>query len=61
VKRADESLADHGADHGVTGVEAGRRLGALLRYVDGDYRDPGTFQIDRPQPCMSAPRTRRLQ
>lgn len=43
VKRAGESLADHG----VTGAEAARRLGELLRYVDGDYRDPGTFQALR--------------
>ena len=43
VKRPNESLADHG----VTGVGAARRLGELLHYVDGDYRDPGTFQALR--------------
>jgi glucose-6-phosphate 1-dehydrogenase len=43
VKRAHESLAEHGgADSG-----AGKRLGELLRYVDGDYRDPCTFQALR--------------
>jgi hypothetical protein len=43
VKRAHESVAGHGgADPG-----AARRLGELLRYVDGDYRDPGTFQALR--------------
>jgi glucose-6-phosphate 1-dehydrogenase len=43
VKRANESLADHGS----TDPEAARRLGELLRYVDGDYRDPRTFQTLR--------------
>jgi glucose-6-phosphate 1-dehydrogenase len=43
VKRAHESVAGHGgADPG-----AARRLGELLPYVDGDYRDPGTFQALR--------------
>jgi glucose-6-phosphate 1-dehydrogenase len=43
VKQANESLADHGG----TDPEAARRLGELLRYVDGDYRDPRTFQTLR--------------
>jgi glucose-6-phosphate 1-dehydrogenase len=43
VKRAHESMADHGgADPGAAG-----RLSELLRYVDGDYRDPRTFQTLR--------------
>jgi glucose-6-phosphate 1-dehydrogenase len=43
VKRAHESVANHGgADPG-----AARRLSELLRYVDGDYRDPGTFHALR--------------
>ncbi len=43
VKRAHESLAGHGgADPGAAG-----RLSELLRYVDGDYRDPGTFRALR--------------
>jgi len=39
--RARESLATHGG-----GVDpgAGEKLLGLLRYVDGDYNDPGTFQ-----------------
>lgn len=37
--RAAESLKEHKADR-----EASQRLLALLSYVDGDYRDPGTFQ-----------------
>jgi glucose-6-phosphate 1-dehydrogenase len=43
VERANESLADHGS----TDPEAARRLGELLRYVDGDYQDPRTFQTLR--------------
>jgi glucose-6-phosphate 1-dehydrogenase len=43
VKRANQSLADHGS----TDPEAARRLSELLRYVDGDYRDPRTFQALR--------------
>lgn len=39
VERAKQSLADHG------GVEEKvfDQLAGLLRYVDGDYQDPGTF------------------
>jgi glucose-6-phosphate 1-dehydrogenase len=43
VKRANQSLADHGS----TDPEAARRLSELLRYVDGDYRDPRTFEALR--------------
>ena len=41
--RAYESLKEHG------GVDAAafERLSASLRYVDGDYRDPATFQAIR--------------
>ncbi|HJT20891.1 MAG TPA: glucose-6-phosphate dehydrogenase [Nitrospira sp.] len=42
-ERARESLEQHG------GVDAAafEKLSALLRYVDGDYRDPATFQAVR--------------
>src|SRR5215813_502194 len=41
--RARESLEKHG------GIDASafEKLNALLRYVDGDYRDPATFQAIR--------------
>src|SRR6188508_1235617 len=41
--RARESVEKHG------GIDAAafERLSALLRYVDGDYRDPATFQAIR--------------
>jgi glucose-6-phosphate 1-dehydrogenase len=41
--RAHESLEKHG------GVDAAAfdKLSGLLRYVDGDYKDPGTFQAIR--------------
>jgi glucose-6-phosphate 1-dehydrogenase len=39
-ERARQSLADHG---GVE-EEAFARFSSLLRYVDGDYRDPSTFK-----------------
>ena len=40
VARAHDSLAHHGG-----GVDEGAfgQLRALLRYVDGDYRDPATY------------------
>jgi glucose-6-phosphate 1-dehydrogenase len=38
--RARDSLEHHGG----VNEEAFARLASLLRYVDGDYRDPGTFQ-----------------
>src|SRR5499427_1966528 len=38
--RAHESLEKHGG----VDVPAFEKLSALLRYVDGDYRDPATFQ-----------------
>ncbi len=46
--RAEESLTDHG------GVDpaAFAKLSSLLRYVDGDYRDPATFATLRE--CMGA-------
>ena len=40
IERARQSLADHG---GVE-EEAFARFSSLLRYVDGDYRDPSTFK-----------------
>ena len=40
VARAHDSLAHHG---GTVDEDAFGRLRALLRYVDGDYRDPSTF------------------
>ena len=40
VKRARESLAEHGW----TDNAAADRLCGLLRYVDGDYQDPVTFK-----------------
>ncbi|MBO0776605.1 MAG: glucose-6-phosphate dehydrogenase [Actinobacteria bacterium] len=43
VKRASDSLAEHGG----AGREAAQRLSELLRYVDGDYRDPHTFRALR--------------
>ncbi len=51
--RAEESLTDHG------GVDpaAFAKLSSLLRYVDGDYRDPATFATLRE--CMGA--AQRLQ
>jgi glucose-6-phosphate 1-dehydrogenase len=42
--RARESLETHG---GGVDPAAGEKLLGLLRYVDGDYRDPGTFQALR--------------
>jgi glucose-6-phosphate 1-dehydrogenase len=42
--RARESLATHG---GGVDPDAGEKLLRLLRYVDGDYNDPGTFQALR--------------
>ncbi len=39
-QRARESLAEHGG----LDREAFTKLSALLRYVDGDYGDPVTFQ-----------------
>ncbi|HWA79434.1 MAG TPA: hypothetical protein VG848_03895, partial [Acetobacteraceae bacterium] len=38
--RAEESLKEHGIK---PDGDAARRLMQLLRYVDGDYTDPGTF------------------
>lgn len=38
--RAQASVRDHGGEDARRGLDA---LGALLRYVDGDYRDPDTF------------------
>src|ERR687884_536901 len=40
VARAHDSLAHHA---GTVDEDAFGRLKALLRYVDGDYRDPATF------------------
>src|SRR6201995_5501926 len=44
--RAKDSLEKHGG-----GVDAGawEKLSGLLRYVDGDYKDPATFQELRKQ------------
>ena len=47
VARAHDSLAHHG---GTVDEDAFGRLRALLRYVDGDYRDPATF--DRPRQAL---------
>ncbi|MDR0342662.1 MAG: glucose-6-phosphate dehydrogenase [Nocardiopsaceae bacterium] len=43
IKRARDSLADH---EGIE-AQAADRLYGLLRYVDGDYADPGTFKALR--------------
>jgi glucose-6-phosphate 1-dehydrogenase len=40
VARMHASLAEHGGD---VDAAAAERLGARLRHVDGDYRDPATF------------------
>lgn len=40
VDRAEKSLSDHG---GVDKIVFAR-LAGLLRYVDGDYKDPTTFR-----------------
>jgi len=42
--RARDSLETHGG--GVDGV-AFEKLSSLLRYVDGDYQDPATFDVLR--------------
>src|SRR5689334_13917136 len=41
--RARDSVEKHGG----IDAEAFQKLSALLRYVDGDYRDPATFQAIR--------------
>src|SRR5882762_5266722 len=42
-----DQLKAHAADsirhHGGADSSSGRKLTDLLRYVDGDYNDPGTF------------------
>ncbi|MGH2924631.1 MAG: glucose-6-phosphate dehydrogenase, partial [Solirubrobacterales bacterium] len=43
TKRAHESLAEHGG----VDRDAFRKLSSLLRYVDGDYGDPATFDALR--------------
>ncbi|MFE7974404.1 glucose-6-phosphate dehydrogenase [Streptomyces shenzhenensis] len=43
ISRARDSLAHHGG----TDARAADRLYGLLRYVDGDYNDPGTFKALR--------------
>ncbi|MFE7214102.1 glucose-6-phosphate dehydrogenase [Streptomyces sp. NPDC001698] len=43
VERARDSLANHGGIE----AQAADRLYGLLRYVDGDYNDPGTFKALR--------------
>ncbi|GAA1881333.1 glucose-6-phosphate dehydrogenase [Asanoa iriomotensis] len=43
VQRAQESLAAAG----ITDADTVRRLGDKLRYVDGDYADPATFEALR--------------
>jgi len=40
LERVAQSVAEHG---GGADAESMRRLGAALRYVGGDYADPGTF------------------
>src|SRR3954468_16571086 len=57
--RARNSLVEHG------GLDAAAfdKLSRLLRYVDGDYRDPATFQalraqlgrVQRPAHCLAIP------
>ncbi|MFV5994235.1 glucose-6-phosphate dehydrogenase [Streptomyces sp. NPDC056231] len=43
IERARDSLTHHGG----IDAEAAERLYGLLRYVDGDYNDPGTFKALR--------------
>jgi glucose-6-phosphate 1-dehydrogenase len=43
-QRAHDSVAEHGGRHGKVDEEAFARLSGLLRYIDGDYTDPRTFQ-----------------
>lgn len=43
IKRARDSIADHGGIE----AQAADRLYGLLRYVEGDYNDPETFQALR--------------
>jgi glucose-6-phosphate 1-dehydrogenase len=43
IERAKDSLAHHG----VVDAQAAERLYGLLRYVDGDYNDPKTFNALR--------------
>src|SRR5437016_6323927 len=42
-QRAHDSLETHGG----VDAEAFEKLSGLLRYVDGDYKDPRTFQSIR--------------
>ena len=44
--RARDSLEEHGGGVDPTAFE---KLSGLLRYVDGDYADPATFQAVRKQ------------
>lgn len=44
-ERAKDSLEKHGG----LDEDAWKKLSGLLRYVDGDYTDPGTFQAVRQQ------------
>ena len=52
--RARDSLTRHG---GGVDEAAFAKLVRLLRYVDGDYQDPATFDLLRKE--LGAPRTRR--
>jgi len=44
-KRAHDSLSEHGG----VDQQAFEKLSSLLRYVDGDYKDPATFKTLRAQ------------
>jgi glucose-6-phosphate 1-dehydrogenase len=43
-QRAHDSVAEHAKQHGKVDEEAFAKLSGLLRYIDGDYNDPRTFQ-----------------
>jgi glucose-6-phosphate 1-dehydrogenase len=43
-ERAHDSLKHHGERPGKVDEEAFAKLSSLLRYIDGDYADPRTFQ-----------------
>lgn len=47
IDRLKQRMRDSLEEHGSVDEDAFARLGGLLRYVDGDYRDSGTFEALR--------------